>query len=526
MPMGESVNSACHFLRYLDQTHTLLPAQCYTIGRNADIVLPGHLVSPDHAQIAWQDGQFWIVDGEGNGTFINDRRITKEMLRNGDNIRIGGYDLQFIVHDDALVDLSDCAPAPDVNASLEEQLSRVVSGIEDPSIIRKFYALKELYDRTRAELLEAATRDPLTGLYNRRFFQERAEAEVARCRRYQRPLQLAMLDLDHFKRINDTRGHQKGDEVLGVIARVLLNSSRTTDIAVRYGGDELLLLLPETDARQAFRLAEKIRTAIRRETVRQTGIKASVSIGIAGFSTANNTVERLMFLADSMLYTAKAQGRNRTASEGDAPATREGQLKVGATSSELGTGRFSSGLRALASLPALGGQVAMLALVALVSASGMLNDRLDQADSRSAISAQVQALHDEGVRVPSQAFLATSSGGPPAESSEVSALTASTSPSTASKESLHAVNRTVLATQQPSKHISRGAPLADARGPQWRMASGRSVQGQFRQARLSPSQRLRARAIAMFECDLSRTDGTPQGTNTYGSCETVSKHGS
>src|SRR5882724_3670933 len=141
MPMEESVNSACHFLRYLDQTHTLLPARCYTIGCNtADIVLPGHLVSPDHAQIVWQDGQFWIVDGEGNGTFINGRRITKEMLRNGDNIRIGGYDLKFIVHDGALVDLSDCAPASDVNASLEEQLSRVVSGIEDPSVIRKFYA--------------------------------------------------------------------------------------------------------------------------------------------------------------------------------------------------------------------------------------------------------------------------------------------------------------------------------------------------------------------------------------------------
>jgi diguanylate cyclase (GGDEF)-like protein len=506
--MGESVNSACHFLRYLDQTHTLLRATCYTIGRNAaDIVLPGHLVFPDHAQIAWQDGQFWIVDGEGNGTFINGRRITKEMLRNGDNIRIGGYDVKFIVHDDALVDLSECAPAPDVNASLEEQLSRVVSGIEDPSVIRKFYALKELYDRTRAELLEAATRDPLTGLYNRRFFQERAEAEVARCRRYQRPLQLAMLDLDHFKRINDTRGHQKGDEVLGVIARILLNSSRTTDIAVRYGGDELLLLLPETDARQAFRLAEKIRTAIRRETVRQTGIEATVTIGIAGFSTANNTVERLMFSADRMLYTAKAQGRNRIAIDGE--ATHKGQLKVGATSSELGTGHFSSGMRALASLPALGGQVAMLALVALVSASGMLNDRLDQAVSRSGISAQVQALQDEAIRTPPHAFLATSSGGPPAESSEVSALTASTSPSAASKESLHPVNRTVLATQQPSKHISRGAPLADARGP-----------------RLSPSQRLRARAIAIFECDLSRTDGTPQGTNTYGNCETVSKHGS
>jgi diguanylate cyclase (GGDEF)-like protein len=444
------------------------------------------------------------------------------MLRHGDNIKIGGYDLKFIVHDAPLVGAFDVVPASDFNASMEEQLSRIVSGIEDPSVIRKFYALKELYDRTRTELLDAAIRDPLTGLYNRRFFEERAAAEVARCRRYRRSLQLAMLDLDHFKRINDTQGHQKGDEVLRVIARVLVNSSRTTDIAVRYGGDELLLLLPETDARQAFRLAEKIRTAIRQETVRQTGITASVSIGIAGFSTANNTVERLMFSADRMLYAAKAQGRNRTASEGGAPATHESQLNVRERSSELGTGRLASGLQTLTSLPALAGQVALLGLVAFASAGGMLNERLNQAISRGGASAQAHALQDQRIRTPSRASLASSSGGLPAASSEPGALTASTSPGSAAlKESLHAVSPTVLAAQQPPTHISREGPLADARGLRWRMASGRGVPGQSRLAQLSPSQLLRARAIAMLECNLSMTDGNPQGTSAHGNCEAV-----
>ena len=516
------MTAARHFLCCLGQTHTLRTARCYTIGRNtADIVLPGQLVSRNHAQIAWQDGQFWISDGEGKGTFINGCRITREMLRHGDNIRIEGYDLKFIVHDAPLVGAFDVVPASDFNASMEEQFSRIVSGIEDPSVTRKFYALKELYDRSRVELLDAAIRDPLTGLYNRRFFEERAAAEVARCRRYRRSLQLAMLDLDHFKRINDTHGHQKGDEVLRVIARVLLNSSRTTDIAVRYGGDELLLFLPETDARQAFRLAEKIRTAIQQETVRQTGITASVSIGIAGFSTANNTVERLMFSADRMLYAAKAQGRNRTASEGGAPATHESQLKVRERSSELGAGRLASGLQTLASLPALAGQVALLGLVAFASAGGMLNERLNQATSRGGTSAQAHALQGQRIRALSQAFSARS-GGPPAASSEPGALTASTTPTSAALEgSSHAANPTVLAAQQPPTHISREGPLADAKEPRWRMASGRGVWGQSRLAQPSPSQLLRARAIAMLECNLSMTDGNPQGTSAHGNCEAV-----
>jgi diguanylate cyclase (GGDEF)-like protein len=153
---------------------------------------------------------------------------------------------------------------------------------------------------------------------NRRFFEEKIETEFARCKRYQRQLQLAMLDLDHFKLINDSHGHQKGDEVLKTAAKVLISNSRKMDIPVRYGGEELLLVLPETDAYQAFTVGEKVRTTIAQEAAAQTGVCVSVSIGIAGFSPANDSVHGLIMAADRMLYAAKTQGRNRTMS--DSPA--------------------------------------------------------------------------------------------------------------------------------------------------------------------------------------------------------------
>jgi diguanylate cyclase (GGDEF)-like protein len=318
---GKQVDYDSCFLYYRDQKLLLLEGQRYTVGRSdADILLPHGLVSRHHADIVWREGQFWVVDnGSTNGTLVNGRRIEEQVLLDGDKIKIGCFDLEFVVINGVEQENSEYTLLPSETIMLERRLSRFVGEIDDPGVVRRFYDLKELYDRKKDKLLDFAYKDPLTGLYNRRFFEEKIETEFARCKRYQRQLQLAMLDLDHFKLINDSHGHQKGDEVLRTAAKVLISNSRKMDIPVRYGGEELLLVLPETDAHQAFTVGEKVRTTIAQETAAQTGVCVSVSIGIAGFSATNDSVHGLILAADRMLYAAKTQGRNRTMSDATSP---------------------------------------------------------------------------------------------------------------------------------------------------------------------------------------------------------------
>jgi diguanylate cyclase (GGDEF)-like protein len=311
------VDSDACFLYYRDQKLFLLWGQRYSIGRSdADILLPHGLVSRHHADIVWREGQFWIVDNDStNGTLVNGRRIGEQVLLDGDKIKIGCFDLEFVIINGVEQESSDYTLVPSETIMLERRLSRFVGEIADPTVVKRFYDLKALYDRKKDKLLDFAYKDPLTGLYNRRFFEEKIETEFARCKRYSRQLQLAMLDLDHFKLINDSHGHQKGDEVLKTAAKVLINNSRKMDIPVRYGGEELLLVLPETDAQQAFNVSEKVRLTIAQETAAETGVSVSVSIGIAGFSQANDNIHGLILAADRMLYAAKTQGRNRTVSD-------------------------------------------------------------------------------------------------------------------------------------------------------------------------------------------------------------------
>jgi diguanylate cyclase (GGDEF)-like protein len=308
------MNSASYFLLYRNQELSLLPGHDYVIGRSdADIVLPHGLVSRSHAEIRWQGGEFCLVDNRStNGTQVNGRSVGNHILHDGDRIKIGCFDLEFVIGERVGAGEADFTLFPSETIQLERRLSSFIDEIEDPSVINGFYALKQLYDRKKEKLQNFAYKDTLTGLYNRRFFEEQAKTEAARCLRYQRPLQLAMLDVDHFKQINDTHGHLKGDEVLKTISQVLLDGCRGADIAVRYGGEELLMLLPETDSQEAFLVAEKIREAIQRETLDQTGVGATVSIGVASFNEANSSIDLLLASADRLLYAGKMQGRNMT----------------------------------------------------------------------------------------------------------------------------------------------------------------------------------------------------------------------
>lgn len=173
-------------------------------------------------------------------------------------------------------------------------------------------ALSNLSLRERLRL--QSIRDPLTGLFNRRYLEESAAREIARCERRDCPLSLMMLDIDHFKAFNDVHGHAGGDALLARFGKLLAEHSRGEDIACRYGDEEFTLILPEAPAEAAMQRAGAIRSAVEAMRVQHMGRElpqVTVSIGVATFPANGNTPEALMRAADEALYRAKHEGRNR-----------------------------------------------------------------------------------------------------------------------------------------------------------------------------------------------------------------------
>lgn len=165
-----------------------------------------------------------------------------------------------------------------------------------------------------AHLYAMAVTDGLTGLFVRRYFDLRMEEEMAKARRYQRPFSLLLFDIDHFKKFNDTHGHQTGDMVLRQFAKLLQKSTRSADICCRYGGEEMAVILPETALDEATLLANKLCVGVRNNAFEgTTGQELSVttSIGVAEFIPTYETVQAMVEAVDAMLYQAKKLGRNR-----------------------------------------------------------------------------------------------------------------------------------------------------------------------------------------------------------------------
>lgn len=161
-------------------------------------------------------------------------------------------------------------------------------------------------------LREASTHDPLTGLGNRRLLLERLKEESDRSRRYYRPLSIAMLDIDHFKQVNDEHGHELGDQVLVEVARVMEEQIRDQDLCGRWGGEEFLIILPETSIDSASRVLDRVRLAIAtlNVSVDQQSISVTASIGVAAHQTEETYTDTIN-KADWALLTAKRSGRNR-----------------------------------------------------------------------------------------------------------------------------------------------------------------------------------------------------------------------
>jgi two-component system cell cycle response regulator len=186
--------------------------------------------------------------------------------------------------------------------------------------LRRHQRQRQLRSSRDRAMLVAVT-DPLTGLYNRGYFQEALAVEWRRAQRYKRPLTLVLLDLDHFKQVNDNLGHSAGDEALREVSKRLRQTARSTDIVARHGGEEFAMLLPETDLERGMIAAERFRAAVEGTTVhgaRGGSRSLTISLGVGCYPDHATSIPELLELTDAALYTAKRTGRNRacTASSG------------------------------------------------------------------------------------------------------------------------------------------------------------------------------------------------------------------
>ena len=181
-----------------------------------------------------------------------------------------------------------------------------------------FISVQDITDVRSYEqrLIELNTRDGLTGVFNRRFLEEKLEDEFDRCKRYSKDLSLIMFDIDFFKKVNDIYGHQCGDFILKSLSSLVASRIRRNDYLARYGGEEFCCILPETNCPSAALVAEGLRGMVEKEVFqyKEKTLKISISLGVAALEKGIDSVDMLMQLADSALYSAKRTGRNRVVS--------------------------------------------------------------------------------------------------------------------------------------------------------------------------------------------------------------------
>lgn len=200
----------------------------------------------------------------------------------------------------------------------EELLARVLVHVERNRIQRQLRDTIEQLKRANETIKQLSIIDPLTGCYNRGYLNEHINPEIKRSIRYESPISIIICDIDHFKKVNDTFGHQCGDEVLIEFVRIIQNTIRKDlDWVARYGGEEFVIVLPETSTQNAKVLAERLRVTIEKTSIKSLNktISITASFGIAGLDDLslmeNLSPDQLLSIADENLYKAKQEGRNR-----------------------------------------------------------------------------------------------------------------------------------------------------------------------------------------------------------------------
>jgi diguanylate cyclase (GGDEF)-like protein len=245
-------------------------------GRQADVRIDDAGASRAHARIVpVRDGRYAVEDlGSTNGTFVDGERVERTELTSGDRIHLG------------------------------------------PNVVLTFAIVDAQAERLAHQLYESSVRDALTRAYNRRYLVERLASEIAYAKRHETRLGLLLLDLDHFKRVNDTHGHLAGDDVLRDVGALVQRMIRVEDVFARFGGEEFIVLVRGIEHANVGRFAERLRIGVERLEIATTAavLKVTVSVGYASVDELleeEREVEGLLRLADERLYRAKTGGRNR-----------------------------------------------------------------------------------------------------------------------------------------------------------------------------------------------------------------------
>jgi diguanylate cyclase (GGDEF)-like protein len=240
-------------------------------GERADIRVLDDGISREHAAIERDGGKVVLVDlGSTNGTFCNGGRVQRQDLIDGDKISIGA------------------------------------------ATILKFSYQDHVDEHYQKQLFESALRDGLTNTFNRRYFLDRLHSELRFAVRHGKPIALLFADIDHFKKINDTHGHQAGDQILAGVARVMMTTLRAEDVLARYGGEEFAVICREIELEGAEALAKRLVAAVAQRAFEFGGEQIPVTISV-GAAVDHGKSEALVLIAgaDAAMYEAKRTGRNR-----------------------------------------------------------------------------------------------------------------------------------------------------------------------------------------------------------------------
>ena len=278
MESGEAKNAFILFLSgpLVGKLHQLNEGET-VLGRapGDDIVINDNRISRKHISVSVAKGKAVLKDlNSTNGTYVNGKRVETHTLKDGDKIQLSSNTIFKFAHQDNLENI--------------------------------FH--KELY--------KMAVLDAVTGIFNKRYFLERLNEEFSHARRKEAPLSLMMIDVDHFKAVNDTHGHLAGDFALAHLAKIIKKMVRTEDIVARYGGEEFGIILRGTDVKGAYLLAERIRKTVEKTPLEfeKKTIAMTISIGVASHLEEKEvkTPEALIASADHYLYQSKTAGRNQT----------------------------------------------------------------------------------------------------------------------------------------------------------------------------------------------------------------------
>ncbi len=247
--------------------------------RNADLWLGDSGVSRAHARFVWEDGGYVLEDlGSANGSYANGNQISRTSVNDGDVLQFG------------------------------------------PTAVFRYSVTDADQEAMLQQLYDASVTDSLTGAYNREHFDTRLESEISFSRRHETPLSLLLLDIDFFKKVNDTYGHQAGDAVLVEMSAAISSNLRAEDVFARYGGEEFAVILRGIDIENAYHVGERFRAIVQSLRIEfgDRVIPITVSLGAASLVCcgAEASSEALIAIADRRLYAAKRGGRNRVVWQG------------------------------------------------------------------------------------------------------------------------------------------------------------------------------------------------------------------